>query len=264
MIRKINNLKRRDMKAKIDSKNKKKPVLTIIVIILVLVFGVLIGLILFSYGSDKKTPIKDFIEEAKNNSFFKKSEKSETVPGGDKIADSVPESGTYEGSEAEEAAKKEISEQDHQKLKDAIGEKGYVNKAYGYAFNPPKGWYPDPINSELSPFIYFTSYNPEEKPSVSEIEGVKLEVVVQSNPDKLSLDDWVAEGHTYMEPISKDKISIGQYEAYKEEVEYQGPMSMITFFKDQDVYTFAMYGKEEEYKKYKGEFEKVIESLIVL
>lgn len=168
----------------------------------------------------------------------------------------------YEGSDAEQSVVREISAEEEAQLKNEIGEKGFVNRAYGYAFIPPEGWFADQINSDISQFVTYTSVNPAEISSVPENEGLLLEVVVQGNTKNQTLDEWVEDGHGYMKPINSEKVQINGHDAYKELVEYEGKMGLVTIVKGQDVYTFSMTGKDFESQT--EVFERFVQSIIIL
>jgi hypothetical protein len=169
---------------------------------------------------------------------------------------------TYQGSEAELEVVREISDEEVKKLEDAVGGDGYVNRAYGFAFNPPEGWYADGINSEIGQFISFSNFDPEGITSRPEDAGLILEAVVQGNTKNQSLDEWIEEGHGYMKVISSEKIQLGEHDAYKEELDYQGEMSVVTVVRGEDVFTLSLMG--EGYQENKDLFDEVVDSLIIL
>lgn len=244
------------MKARLP--HQKHPVRIFLLILLILFAVILLGILAFWYfnrGTGMETAATKIGE--KINPFAPKKELSAE---GDSPV--VTEENTT-GAPAEEQAP-EISADQFQDLQKRVGEKGYVNKAYSYALVPPEGWYPDPGNSDINPFVYFTSYDPATVEGVDELPGAKVEIVVQQNSENKTLDEWVAEGHGYKKMLTSEKIKIGNYEAVKEEVNYDGPMASVEFIKGDSVYSFSISASDADYAKYKGEFEKMIASLIVL
>jgi hypothetical protein len=226
----------------------------IIGIVLVATLGVGLGYGLFITTKNNQSQTQAVIvedkEEASNEEF---------------AVEHPPEIASYEGSEAEQKVKKEIPKKDEEKLKEEIGEKGFVNRAYGYAFIPPEGWFEDPINSDISPSVYYTTYDPEEAGLSVDIPGVRFEAIIQLNYKNQTLDQWIEDGHAQAsEVFNSEKIKVGTYDAYKEEYDYDGKTSTITFLKDGDVYIFSMYGNDEEYEKNKAVFDEIINTLIVL
>lgn len=169
---------------------------------------------------------------------------------------------TYEGSQAEIDVVREVSEEEKKTLEDSVSKDGYVNKAYGFAFEPPEGWYADGINSDIGQFISYTSFDPENIDTRPEDAGLIFEAIVQGNTKNQTLDEWVEEGHSYMKVISSEKITIGEHEAYKEELDYQGKMSVLTIVKGEDVFSFSLMGKD--YEDNKDVFEDIVNSLTVL
>ena len=215
--------------------------------------GLIVGYGLFLATSNNRQQSKDAMSEIGDVS-------NETF-----ATENPPEISSYEGSEAEQKTKKEIPITEQESLKENIGENGYVNKAYGYAFVPPEGWFADPINSEISPSVYFSTYDPQTTSAISGIPGVKFEALVQDNYKNQSLDEWIADGHNIAGEIYQtEKISIGEYEAYREEYDFDGDTYTVTFIKGSDVYIFSMYGDNKEVGEKKSVFNAIIDSLIVI
>lgn len=246
-----------------ETSKKKSSLKVVVALVLILVLGAGIGFGVM-YFTKSKDASQDGTESDPLSGLFKKTEEETTVEGGEDIADSVPSQSSYEGSEAELEVKKEITETDQETLREKVGDIGYVNKAYGYAFVPPEDFFEDGINSDISPFVYYTSYDPKEATTVGEVPGVKVEVVVQENAKNQTLDEWIEEGHSYMDSKSLEKITVGDFEAVKEEVDYEGMMTTVTLLKEGDVYTFALYGSDKEYEQYKDDFDQLLETLVVL
>lgn len=225
----------------------------IIALVAIVAGGVLLGygLHIATSSNKKQTDIANKKESEITNEEF--------------AAENPPEIAEYEGSEAEQKTKKEITPTQEAELKEKAGEEAFVNKAYGYAFIPPRGWYEDPINSEISPSVYYSTYDPTTTELSNDIPGVKFEALVQDNYKDQTLDEWIADGHQYASEVySSEKITIGPYEAYKEEYDYNGDTITITFIKGLDVYIFSMYGNDDELQKHKEEFNDIINTLVVL
>ncbi|MBU1118277.1 hypothetical protein KKH43_00145 [Patescibacteria group bacterium] len=253
--------------------NKKSLLLTVLVIIFVIGVGVVVGVLIFRSEKTDTASVSELFKSDENGEIQEIEEPSveddlteeEVAELEKKLEDEMEsEPGTYEGSEAEQSVDKQVSEEDEDVLKKAVGDKGFVNRAYGYAFIPPEGWYPDQINSDISPFIYYTTFDPSEVKTASEVPGAKIEVIVQGNVKDQTLDEWIEEGHGYMDAKNTEKIKIGEHDAVKEEVDYEGSMTAVTLIKEGDVYTFALYGDEDTYAKNKDTFEEVIKSIVVL
>ncbi|NQU99182.1 MAG: hypothetical protein HQ538_00430 [Parcubacteria group bacterium] len=179
---------------------------------------------------------------------------------------------TKEGKEKDEEKKIEESqetksskENDAKKVKDTEEKtknwQVYKNTFYNYTLKYPKDWYGGPDNQEDSWIVYFFNQEVEKVTEIDLVEGIKVEILVQGNPRKLSLDDWSKEGHIFGgEPKSSNKIKVGGYDAIKEESDYEGQAITIYFFKGDSVYTISYSGAEADYNKYKGEFDLMIGS----
>lgn len=229
--------------------------LGVIIVLGVITIGLLLGYGLFLATSNNKEQSKEALESAQQSAISNQ----------EFAEQNQPEIDTYEGSESEQRTIRDITEDEKDVLRDTVGDEGYVNTAYGYAFTPPEGWYEDRINSEISPSIYYSTYDPLATSIAADIPGVKFEALVQDNYKDQTLDEWISDGHQFASEVySSEKISIGEYEAYREAYDYNGDTITVTFLKGSDVYIFSMYGESEELEKHKTTFDQIINSLIVL
>lgn len=179
---------------------------------------------------------------------------------------------TKEGKEKDEIKKIEESEEtktnkkeDKKKVKETEektkGWQTYKNTFYNYTLKYPESWFEGPENKEDSWIVYFFNQEVEKVTEIDLVEGIKVEILVQGNPRKLSLDDWAKEGHIFSgEPKSSKKIKVAGFDAIKEESDFEGQAITIYFFRNDSVYTISYSGVEAEYNKYKGEFDLMINS----
>lgn len=138
----------------------------------------------------------------------------------------------------------------------------YENTLYGYSVKYPEGWYSSADNKEDSWVVYFTDYKAEKPEDFAEVQGVKVEILVQGNPRGLSLPEWVAEGHLFSgEPKNSQEIIISDIVAVKEEVDFEGMTTTAYMFRGDDVFTVSYTGTDSEYNKNKGNFDLMLESL---
>lgn len=166
--------------------------------------------------------------------------------------------------EAKEKAlgKKKEKKQEEAKAPVEIKEwREYENKEYRYKIKYPKEWF---FDGEEGPWLSnFLSDDPK-KAEEGVIPGVKVEILVQGNPRRLFLSDWVIEGHQFSgEPKSSRQMKVSGYEAILEELDFEGPTINVTFFRGEDVFTLSYTGRAPKYEAYKNVFEKMVEGMEV-
>lgn len=141
----------------------------------------------------------------------------------------------------------------------------YTNTQYKYTLKYPQGWYSAPTNTENSWVVYFSTYNPKDvAENVIPPPGVKVEVLVQGNPRNLSLKEWVEEGHLFAgQPKYTKEIKVDGLPAIREEIDYQGLMTNVYFFRGEDVVTISYSGKMPDYNDNMNLFDLIIKSFAI-
>jgi hypothetical protein len=137
----------------------------------------------------------------------------------------------------------------------------YENDLYKYKLKYPESWFSSPDNKGDSWVVYFTNYKTEKPEDIANVEGVKVEILVQGNPRELSLSEWVNEGHLFSgEPKNSQNIIISDKVAIKEEVDFEGMTTTTYLFNGNDVITISYTGADSEYNINKGNFDLMLES----
>jgi hypothetical protein len=137
----------------------------------------------------------------------------------------------------------------------------YENTLYRYKIKYPQDWYQYSENKEDSWIAYFTDYKAERPEDLTNLDGVKVEILVQGNPRGLTLPQWVSEGHLFSgDPKNSQNVIISDIVAIKEEIDYEGTTTTAYLFRGDDVITISYTGIESEYNKNKGNFDLMLES----
>jgi hypothetical protein len=67
----------------------------------------------------------------------------------------------------------------------------YTNPVYGYSFDYPGNWF---IHTDPGGYTIITSYDPATAKGIGGIgPGLKIDILVQDNPDRRSLEEWLIE-----------------------------------------------------------------------